>query len=376
MQFSISKEIFLDGITKVQGIAGRKTTFPITANVLISAQGSTITMVATDLEIGFKGHYPATVEEEGTITIPGKKLFEIVREFPHGAIDVRDLENGWVQIFKDKVQYKIVGMDPNDFPKLPEVEGMELFELDSIVFADMIEKTNLSGGMSSEEKRPHLIGVYLEKIVQEEKNGLRMVSTDGNRLAMVDYVPEKGMQPPAFDGAKGVILPKKVMTEILRVSEGGGNVSLGVQKNYFVIQKEAETIIGRLVEGEYPDYNLVIPNDLETFFEIEKQPFVSILKRMSILCSERYRAVRFKVDPQRLEVSVNNPELGDSNEEMPIAFNGGAFEAAFNPRFFLDALNPMKSDMIKVNILDSSKPCILEGPEDPRYLSVIMPMRM
>ncbi|MBI9076389.1 MAG: DNA polymerase III subunit beta [Desulfatibacillum sp.] len=376
MQFSISKEIFLDGITKVQGIAGRKTTFPITANVLISAQGSTVTLVATDLEIGFKGHYPATVEEEGTITIPGKKLFEIVREFPYGIVNCRDMENGWVNIYKDKVQYKMVGMDPNDFPQLPEVEDMEFFDLDSSMFATMIEKTNLSGGMSSEEKRPHLIGVYLEKIVLEEKNGLRMVSTDGNRLARVDYVPEQDMPPPAFGGAKGVILPKKVMTEIIRVAEGDGQVRLGVQKNYFVVQKESETIIGRLVEGEYPDYNLVIPSDLETFFEIEKQPFVSILKRMSILCSERYRAVRFRVNSERLEVSVNNPELGDSNEEMPISFNGEAFEAAFNPRFFLDALNPMRSDIIKVNILNASKPCVLEGTEDPRYLSVIMPMRM
>ena len=376
MQFSISKEIFLDGITKVQGIAGRKTTFPITANVLISAQGSSITLLATDLEIAFEGYYPANVEEEGTITIPGKKLFEIVREFPYGTVNCRDLENGWVQIFKDKVQYKMVGMDPNDFPNLPEVEGLELFEIESPVFANMIEKTNLSGGLSSEEKRPHLIGVYLEKIVLEEKNGLRMVSTDGNRLARVDYVPEDGMQTPVLGGLKGVILPKKVMPEILRVADGGGLVSLGVKKNHFIIKKGTETIIGRLVEGEYPDYNLVIPNDLETFFEIEKPPFVSILKRMSILCSERYRAVRFRVDSQRLEVSVNNPELGDSNEEMPISFNGEAFEAAFNPRFFLDALTPMKSDIIKVNILDASKPCILEGTEDPRYLSVIMPMRM
>lgn len=375
MQFSINKDVFLDGINKVQGIAGRKTTFPITSNVLITASGSAISIVATDLEIGFKGFYPAAVQNEGSITIPGKKLFEIVREFPHGSLECKELENGWIEIAKDKVQYHMVGMDPEDFPKLPEVADVEFITMQAHDIIEMIEKVNLPGGLSSEEKRPHLIGVYFEIINLDGVTTLRMVSTDGNRLARVDYITDPDTKILPFGQDKGVILPKKVMGEIIRLAEGKGQIELGIKGNYFVVKKENETIIGRLVEGEYPDYTMVIPKGIETFFEVEKVPFISILKRMSILCSERYRAVRFKVEKELFEVSVKNPELGDSKDEFPIIFNGEPFTASFNPGFFIDAVNPMKSGIIKIIIENEEKPCLIKGEKDPNYISVIMPMR-
>ncbi|MFP4476515.1 MAG: DNA polymerase III subunit beta [Desulfatibacillaceae bacterium] len=393
MQFSIKKSAFLDGITKVQGITSRKTTFPITANVLIHAADNGVTIEATDLETGFSGFYGAEVQNPGTTTLPGRKLHEILREFPSDTVKVQELENGWIEIFDEKVQYHIVGMDPNDFPELPEFDDERLFPMEAAAFADMGEKANLPGGMSSEEKRPHLIGLLFERITPqdepacmknpilappEEKNLLRLVATDGHRLAKVDYIVDADQEVPELGPEGSVILPKKSLGEIINLveDESGEPVRLGVQGNYLIAKRANETVICRLIEGTYPDYSLVVPQQLDNRFRIDKKLFLSTLRRMSILSSDKYRAVRFKVTPTLLTVSITNPELGESKEELPIDFDGESFEVAFNPKFFVDAMGQMNSEVITVRIESEKKACILEGEHDPAYLTVIMPMRM
>ncbi|MBU2489246.1 MAG: DNA polymerase III subunit beta [Proteobacteria bacterium] len=376
MEFAIQKRVFLDALGKVQGICGRKTNFPITGNILLTAEAGGLTLMATDLEVGFSGEYPAEVTAPGSATIPGKKLFEIVREFPSEVVRCRELENGWIEIADGAVQFHVVGMDPDEFPALPDLSQTDTFTLESVDLLDMVEKVNLSGNVGSEEKRPHLVGILLQKVEKEGENRLRMVSTDGHRLSMVDYLAGETDPAAALGAPEGVILPKKILPEIQKVLEDEGPVSLGVRGNYFMLVKGSETLVCRLVEGRYPDYNMVIPPGIETFFKVERELFLPTLKRMSILASDKYKAVRFKVGNEYLTVTMANPDIGESKETMVISFDGVPFEVAFNPRFFVDAIGPMASESILIRIKDDERACILEGQDDPGYLAVIMPMKL
>lgn len=195
MDFTIKKNIFSNVLSKVQGLAGRKTNLAITTNVLIKAEGSQITVLATDLETGFEGHYSASIKKDGVAALNARKLFEIVREFPDELIRIHEVENHWIKIGREKVdtigekqlEFNIVGMNPEDFPDIPEIEEVQFFDIDSIALNKMIERTVIITA-SPDDKRAHFIGINLEIIDKDDKKLLRMVSTDGSRLSTVDNI--------------------------------------------------------------------------------------------------------------------------------------------------------------------------------------------
>ena len=371
MEFKIKKENILGGLAKVQGITGKKTNIPITCNVLISAKESNVSILATDLQIAFQGDYEADVSHEGSVAVPSRKLYEIIREFPAEIVVVKALENKWIQILDNKVEYNIVGMETDDFPSLPNVEGVELFEINADVLRNMIEKTIYA--VISDEGRAHLAGVYFETILEGDAKKMRMVSTDGHRLLKIDQFIENGND---FTIEEGVIIPKSGMVEVFRLLEGGKRVHIGFKDNNFIVKKDKEGLIIRLIEGEFPDYNLVIPKKTRSELRVEKQVFLMMLKRMSILCSDKYRGVRLKIDKEEMEGTTTNPEIGESKEAIPVNFNGAKLEVALNPRYFIETVNTMNSDEVIIRFNDEINPCVVEGEADPGFLGVIMPMRI
>ena len=188
MKLIIQKTDIIDPLSKLQGLTGRKTNLAITTNVLLRSQDSGIQIIATDLETGYQGFFPATVESEGEIAINARKFFEIIKDYPEDSIKMEVSENQWIKIGNKKVEYNIVGMKTEDFPKLPLVDEMESFKMDAQYLNDMIEKTSIVMG-ASDEKRSHITGTFFEILKDEEK--IRMVSTDGSRLCMVDYKLEE-----------------------------------------------------------------------------------------------------------------------------------------------------------------------------------------
>lgn len=371
MEFKIKKEIIYQALSKIQGITGKKTNIPITSNVLVKADDGHLSIIATDLEIAFHGTYEAEILSAGSSVIPSRKFYEIIKDFPSNLLILKELENRWIQIADKKVEYNIVGMDPNDFPRLPDVEGIELFEMDVYVLRDMIEKTIYA--VLSDEARPHLAGVFLETVDKGDERILRMVSTDGHRLSKIDYSMEKEEH---LTLKEGVIIPKSGIIEVLRLLEGGGRVKIGFKDSNFIVRKDSEGLIIRLVEGEFPDYDLVIPKKNKGELRVEKEVFVMMLKRMSILSSDKYRSVTCKIDNKEMETKTTNPDIGESREVIPVSYNGEEIEIAFNPRYFIDAIGTMKSQELIIKLGDEATPCLLEGENDPNFLSVIMPMRV
>lgn len=372
MMFKIKKEDILEVLSRVQGITGRKSNLAITSNILIRTTDNGIKLVVTDLETGFEGIYPANIESHGTITINSRKFYEIVKEFPSKEIQINEVENYWIKIGNKNVEYNIVGMNPDDFPETPEIEDVDFFTIDSEIFKDMIEKAIIISG-APDEKRTHITGIYFEIRHQKKENVVRMVSTDGNRLSKVDCIYEKDLKLPK---ETGILVPKKGMSEVVKFLDSTGTVQVGIKNSNFIIKKDLETIIIRLLEGNFPEYGDIIKRGSSHAIQMDRKMFVSMLKRMSILSSEDYKGVIFNFKEDNLSITTTNPDLGESKEDMVIDYKGDPIEVAFNPRYIMETMSVIDSEKIIVNIIDSEKPCLLEGANQDTYLSVIMPMRI
>ena len=372
MKFVIQRETILPVLANIQGVTGRKSNLVITSHVLITAEAKGIRITATDLETGFEGFYPAAVEKVGSVTIDSSKFFQIVKDFPVDEILMEEVENNWIEIGDSKVQFHMVGMDKDAFPDTPVMDEVKLFNIESGHFKKMIDKTvGISG--ASDDKRAHIIGVSLEKIVQDDKQLLRLVSTDGGRLSKMDYeFGEKADLPIE----QNVIIPKKGLSEVSKFLETEGIVQVGIQNNKLIIQKENETFIIRLLEGIFPDYKMAIQKQAENDILVPKKPFLMMLKRMSILGSDHFHSVRFKFTENTLFINSANPDLGESKEDMEIEYSRPTMKVTFNPRFFIDALNVIDEDKVVLNIASPDRACLLEGEDNPYYLAAIMPMNL
>jgi DNA polymerase III subunit beta len=372
MKFSIPKSDILDVLAKVQGLTGRKTNMAITQTVLIQTQDNGISICATDLETGFEGIYTADVLEHGAICLNSRKLFEIIRDFPSDHIRIAQIGNQRVEIGERNILYHLMGMNPDDFPIIPKMTDVAYFELDSSLFRKMIDRTaNIQAG--SENKQEHVLGVFMDRKETEKGVLFRMASTDGGRLAVALHQFGEDKTVPL---EKGVLIPKKGLSEVGKFLDAPGMVELGFKSNMFIVKKAFETLIVRLIEGEFPVYDDVIETQGASPVIFDREMFLMMLKRMSILSSEDYRAVIFNFQENRLKIESTNPKIGDSKEDIGIHYSGKEIQVGFNPRFFIDALNLIDNDKVILHLFGEEKPCIIEGEEDDSYLCAIMPMKL
>ena len=226
----------------------------------------------------------------------------------------------------------------------------------------MIEKTVVISG-SGEDKRAHINGLYFDRV----ENAVRLVSTDGSRLATAEHKTD--MEP-----APGIIVPKKGMSDVAKFLDNG-IVNIGFTDNHVVVRKESETIIIRLLNGDFPKYGDIIARDGGNIIKTDRQVFLVMLKRMSVMYSDSYKGVMFNFDGNKLTVTATNPDIGEAKEDISIA-SGLTDTMAFNPKFFIETLNQIDDDIVILNIIDGKNPCLIKGENDSSYISVIMPMAL
>lgn len=372
MKFTVKKSDIVDVLSKVQGLTGRRSSLAITECIRIKAADSHIHLTATDLETCYEGILDALVESPGTIGISARKLYEIAREFPSSDILIEETENRWINISSQKVHYHLMGMNTDDFPEAPVFEAVDFLELKASDFKKMIDKSTMISGIG-EDKKVHINGVLFERRTAQEPCGIRMVSTDGSRLSTYDLVFASDNRIPA---GPDVLIPKKGLHEVSKFLGGGELIRVGIQESYFIIKSDIETLAIRLLEGQYPQYNEIVFRPDGSSIRIEKELFHNMLKRMSILCTDNYRAAIFTFADGALAINATNPDIGESKEDISIDYDGDKIEAAFNPRFFIEALNAVDDEFIVLNIVSDHKPCLVQGSGDKSYLSALMPMRV
>lgn len=371
MECSVSKSDIIDVLSKVQGITSHKSGLAITAHVLFGAENGRALIAASDLETSFEGFYPASVANEGRVAVNARKFYEIIRAFPMEDIHIREIDNRWIEIKAGNIEYRINGAGVEEFPEIPDAGDLTFFEIDAAVFKRMIDKT-IYIPAATDEKRAHILSVYLETEKDGDKTRLSMVSTDGSRLSR----SRTDLENPEGAPEGGFLVPKKGLSEASRFLDTEGTVSLGVSGNSLVMKKGEETIHMRLAGGEFPEYRELLETSDDAPVLLENLPFQMMLKRMSILSSDQYRGIIFEFDNDLLTVTASNPDFGESKEDMAIRFKGRPFRTAFNPRFFIECLSFISDDRVRLFIVDDEHPCVITGEEDETFLSVIMPMKI
>jgi len=351
-----------------QSIVERRNTVPILANVLIESQKGAIRVTATDLEVGVPGELDGEIAKEGTVTVNAKKLYEITREVPNEQVQLKRLENEWVEIKSGKSVFKIVGMDAREFPQFPKFEDRRLSTMSAATLRGMIERTIFS--VSTDETRYSLNGVFVE---QGEGGKVRMVATDGHRLAF----EERDLGTLGL--TKGVILPRKGLAELKKLLENAddGVVSVGFQENMGLVTKDRVELFMRLIDGDFPDYTKVIPKTNPHLAQIEHGELLRALRRVSILSSERYKGIKMDFSEGRIAISANNPDLGEAVEEIEAEYKGKPLSIGFNARYFMDVLAVLDGEGdVDVELKDELSPSVIRKSGSAGYLYVLMPMRL
>jgi DNA polymerase III subunit beta len=374
MDFEIEKKEFLRGLGLIQGIAGRKTTLPILTHVLMEANKNSFLLTGTDLEIGIREELTAKVYQEGKTSVSAKKLYEIVRELPDETIHIQKKENQWIRIQCGKSIFNLSGLDPEEFPSLPTYNEADFSQISISILSQMIEKTVFAA--SNEDSRYHLNGVLFLRSKQGGKEKLRMVATDGHRLSLIDREnqPVRGIE-------KGVIVPKKGVLEIKRVisDKDEGEVKIYFDATHGFLKIGKSLMVIRLIDGEFPEYDQVIPKENDKKVTVNKERVYGCLRRVSTMTSERGEGIKLSIKSQSIEMSTFNQDFGDAREEVEVNYEGSSFEIGFNSRYLLEALNVMDTPDVVIELKDEGSPGIIKpvsSTEVSDQLCIIMPMRI
>jgi DNA polymerase-3 subunit beta len=374
MKFTIAKNDLQRGLARIQSIVEKRNTMPILANVLINVAGDkdegSLELCATDLEVGIRSGHGCDVAEKGSVTTSAKKLYEIIREIPDEPVHVEVATNAYLTIRCARAEFTLAGTMADEYPTLPAFGSGDMATVQASVLRDMIDRTMYAA--SVDETRYNLNGVYLEH--QSETGKLRMVATDGHRLAFVD----RTLSVDLSGLSNGVIIPRKGLAELKRLvdEDDADEIELGFEGNSGLARKGSVTLVMRLIEGEFPNYRQVIPTDTSHQLTMNRESLVHALRRVSLLSAERSHAVKLDLSQGCLALSSNNPDLGEAREELDVDYAGDSLSVAFNARYLTDALGAAGSKEIQLAFRDSLSPAQVKPTDDDDSLAVVMPMRV
>jgi len=368
MELVVRKNDLLRELQLFQGIVERKNTIPILANVLIDAKADQVSLLATDLEVGLRSTCAATVKKPGTITLPAKKFYEIVKSLPETDIRVAD-DKGGVKIEADQFQSRMQTLPREDFPSLPEPGGATTAALPRSAVKEMVAKTQFA--ITGEDTRYFLNGALFVL----RPGDMSLVATDGHRLALVS------MSRDAKGGDENrAILPKKTLGELGRLLMEGdsGDVSYERGENHLFFKTDGRLLISRMIDGQFPAYERVIPKGNDKHIEFERDRLTNAVKRVQILSNDRSRAVKIQIEKGKVEITSSSPDVGEARETLSVDYSGAPMQICFNAQYVLDFLSAVASDIVSLDLKDEVSQAVMKpvGAEGYDYTYVIMPMRV
>jgi len=367
MEIKINREELKKALYWTLNVVERKTTKPILSNALLQSGTDQLKISATDLEVGVSVEAPAQVKAPGQVAVPAKNLYEIAKELRAEEVTIRQKDNQWLEILAGASKFKVVGLPAQEFPTMPELSKKKPLAIDSASLKHMITHTLFA--VSTDETKYNLSGVFLEATGDKK---LRMVATDGHRLSMAERE-----LPQAVSLPKGVLLPRKGVLELeklLQVDEGV--VPLAIEGRNVMVQYGPVTLFIRLIEGDFPDYQQVLPKKNDRTVMLSRESFLGALKRVSLLSQDHNRGVKMTFSSGHLELLCSNPDLGEAREELECEYKGDLLEVGFNYRYFLDVLSVLKDDIVLLELKDQVSPCLIRSKIDPGFLALVMPMRL
>jgi DNA polymerase-3 subunit beta len=382
MELVVRKPDFLRELQLLQNIVERKITIPILANILVEAQGETLKLMATDLELGLRTECQASVSTAGTMTLPAKKLFELVRELPDADVRIEQ-DASTVKIAADRFESRFSTLPPEDYPTLPaSPEGFEE-TFAATALRQMIGKTSFA--ITGEDTRYFLNGALLLMKAEE----LSLVATDGHRLALVTVKRDGAEQAEPKESKRTKkaeiaeerreILPKKTLGELDRLlRESSAAVRFARTENHLFFEAGQRLLVSRKIDGQFPAFDRVIPRNNDKKIDFERERFARAIRRVALLSSERSRAVRFQIDKGQVEVMSSSPEVGEAKEVLIVEYDGPSLQVCFNAQYVSDFLAAVETEQVTLEFKDEVSQAVMKpvAPQGYDYLYVIMPMRL
>jgi DNA polymerase III subunit beta len=365
MRFSLQREVFLRPLAQVVNVVERRQTLPVLANLLVQVNDGQLSLTGTDLEVEMVARQAAEDARDGETTIPARKLFDIVRALPDGSKVSVSQSGDKVTVQAGRSRFTLASLPANDFPSIDEVEATERVTVPEAALKELIERTAFA--MAQQDVRYYLNGLLLDL----RGDCLRCVATDGHRLALCE-APLEGA-----GGKRQIIVPRKGVTELQRLLEGGEReVELEVGRNHIRIKRDDVTFTSKLIDGRFPDYEAVIPIGADREVKINREVLRAALQRAAILSNEKYRGVRIEVTPGQLKISAHNPEQEEAQEEVEADTRVDDLAVGFNVNYLLEALTALRDEDVVLQLRDANSSALLREAGSERCRHVVMPLRL
>ena len=366
MQFSIQREALLKPLQQVVGVVERRQTLPVLANLLVKVSDGRLSLTGTDLEVEMMASAQAEKLVEGEITIPARKLFDIVRALPDGARIELKLSGDRVALVAGRSRFTLTTLPASEFPTVDEIELVEKVSLPEDVLRDLMERTSFA--MANQDVRYYLNGMLLDL----QEHTLRCVATDGHRLAM-----KQTQQPNAVTTRRQIIIPRKGVNELVGLLESGdGQVELEFGRNHLRVRRGDVVFTSKLIDGRFPDYEAVIPLGADKTATLDRDVLRGALQRAAILSNEKYRGVRLELSPGKLRIVAHNPEQEEAVEEVEADTHVSELAVGFNVGYLLDALAALRGDKARLSLRDAQSSCLIQENDNEDARHVIMPLRL
>ncbi|MFH1411358.1 MAG: DNA polymerase III subunit beta [Candidatus Omnitrophota bacterium] len=365
MEIKTTKEALLEGIQTVQNAVSLKSSLPILSNVLIEAEKGELNLTATDLDIGICSKITVEILQEGAITIPARKFFDIIKALPDGSeVELNTKKNNFVSIKSGKALFKIIGLPKEEFPQLPEFKNKDSIILPQATLKEMLNLTDFA--ISRDDSRYILTGIYFS--IKGDR--IDLVATDGRRLA----VSKKKLDKKTLID-KNVVIPTKAVQEVKRMLGDEGEIEIKFSDNQVLFSFGKNYILSRLIEGEYPNYKNVIPEKKGEEMKILREDFLSAAKRASIFTDQDSMAIKLNIKKKKMTISKNTPYLGEAKEEIDVEYSGEEdVEIGFNPRYLIDVLKNLSDAEVCFEVNGANKPGVVRSGSE--YTYVVLPMQL
>lgn len=366
MNIVINREDLLNPLQQVIGAVERKQTLPILGNVLIQSSKGHLSLTATDLEIELITHLDLPVAENILTTLPARKLLDICKALPEKSDIKFNIEDNQVTLTSARSRFILSSLPGKDFPGTEDIAAQIEFDIPQKVLKLLIEKTSFA--MAQQDVRYYLNGLLMEL----SKDFLRLVATDGHRLALSEYASKNSITTD-----KQIIIPRKGVLELARLLSASEETAVvKISNNHIRVETSQFTFTSKLIDGKFPDYNRVIPVDGNKTLSVDRDLLKQSLHRISILSNEKYRGIRLTLGNNNLSIQANNPDREEAEEEITVDFDESTLEIGFNVTYLLDVLSVLDSKEVLIKLKDSNSSCVITTPNSEQFRYVVMPMRL
>lgn len=371
---TVQRNDLLEGLATLQNITNKRGTLAILSNILVETTSNGLVFTGTDLEVGLRLFVPAEIHNIGSLTLPSKKIFEIVRESGSEDISIEETENSWVKINAGLSTYNLAGISSEEYPAFPEFDEDNFTSFESFIFLDLIDKVIFSVA-GEQENIYSLTSVLMEKEKREDGSYLKMISSDGHRLSIMEK--DVAVDIDDFFLNDVTLIPKKGIQELRKFCENRDTIDISFEKKQMVVRDGDAVMVIRLKQGEFPQYQAIVNSvTLDNCIRINRIPFLESLKRINLFTEDIFHTIQLQIEGDTMILSSQNADLGNAKDQQKIIYSGESLTLGFNCRYFIETLQVMECETVDAYINSENSPCLMKSEDDKGFISIVMPMQL